>query len=581
MKPLHDSSEHPVPARSATWPWLLCAGVIFVLSVFGLLGIPVGVYDESFLLLDARLVRSGSLPYLDFYAHYGPLGFTLIAAGYNSGIRNPGILLRVLQSASLAVAALLLFLTTRGKRGRTGARLGPAAAAISVFALANVFRSPAFLGFVFCVAALVMAALSRGLSSRATARLFTWAAGIFLVLAGLVRPAFGAYTAVAIAAVGLAEASTADPGRAARSRLYELCVAVLLSLPVIWIILYRRISPAVALQATVFGPGRLMGGGKRFLNPSFLLSPEGRDWAAWGGALAVGLLAAASASWIAAARSSSTRALVLVAGLGATLGTLRLQRSANPAPEATLLAGLLITVGLVAAFRMRREMAGSPSLAAGALFGITAMTFTHYFLARCDRAHLAPTAGLATVAAAFAWPHLGKRRRIATVAVLGAITVLFPQLPMKAATDVVRGARIWATPFPAATVPRDAADAVRFADQHADAASRFVAVASTHAVTSADPVLLFLLSSRRPYTRWYSYDPGVQDSPAVQEEMARELVNSGSRTAIVWDARLFVFEPQVANLGRKTWFDEVFSRLYPVSVARFGNYEIRLRAEGR
>jgi len=38
----------------------------------------------------------------------------------------------------------------------------------------------------------------------------------------------------------------------------------------------------------------------------------------------------------------------------------------------------------------------------------------------------------------------------------------------------------------------------------------------TRVRTDIDPMLLFVLSSRLPYTKWYAYDPGVQSSAETQ-----------------------------------------------------------------
>jgi len=576
VKTIHDT---PTPSARSLVPalWAILIAAIFLLSVLALLQIRVGAYDDSIFLLGARLVRGGRLPYIDFYTHYGPLGYTLVAAGSRIS-RNPGLALRILQAAFLAATLLLLLAMTRKKPNSIVAPLGLGGAAFGAFAAANVFRSAAFLGFAFCFAALSMAVLSRTASSTVAARLATVAGGVAVVCAGLVRPVFAAYAGVAIAAIEVAEKSGARNRHVGRRALLFVGAASV-ALCVIWITLYPRIPPVVAFEASVLVPGRLVGGGERFLNPRFLLSPTGAGLAAFGAVLAGGLVAAASACWTLAARSPSTRTLVALAGVAAALGTARLEGSSNPGLETALLSGVLLLVALVAVFRMRMEIAESAPIAAGAVFGVAAMAFGHYFWTRSDREHVGPALAFAAIAVAFVWPRLGTVRRIFVASVFGAIALLFPQLPLRVPRLAARGAPVWTLAWPAATVPRDAAAAVRFADEHSDPGSRCVAVASTHALTSANPVLLFLLSSRQPYTRWYTYDPGLQSSPAVQKQMASELVASGSRAAIVWNARLYVFEPRRADLTRRTPFDETFDRLYPIHAARFGEYEVRFRAE--
>jgi hypothetical protein len=89
-------------------------------------------------------------------------------------------------------------------------------------------------------------------------------------------------------------------------------------------------------------------------------------------------------------------------------------------------------------------------------------------------------------------------------------------------------------------------------------------------------VYLFLLSRRLPYTRWFQYDPGVQSSAPVQEEMIRELAQSGSPAAVVWRSEAFAFDPATALAAARTGFDDVADRAYGRVVARFGNYEVRV-----
>lgn len=564
------------PIRTALWAVLIAA--IFLLSVLAFFQWRVSAYDDGILLMGARLVQGGRLPYVDFYTHYGPLGYTLVAAWSRVG-RNPGLALRGLQAVCFGAILLLLFAMGDKKTRSSPGILGLGGVAFGAFVLSNVFRSGAFLGFAFGFASLVMVVLSRAATSAAASRLAAAAGGIFLVLAGLVRPAFAAYAGVAIAAVEIAAMGGAGKSRNPTRRVVVFAATALVALAVIWIVLYRSIPPSAAFQSTILGPSRLVGGGERFISPRFLLSPAGTGLAALGAILAGGLIAAASACWIIPARSSATRALAVQIGVVGGLGTAWLERGSNPGSKASLLAGILLLMTLVAVFRMRREIAESVPIAAGALFGVTATAFGHYFWTRADREHLAPALALAAIAAGVAWPGLDTIKRVIVAAVFGTLVLFFPRLPERVVSQTAKGEPLWTLPWPAGTVPQDAVEAVRFADRNSDPRSRFVAVASTHGVTSASPVLLFLLSSRRPYTKWYQYDPGLQSSPAVQEEMTRELTRSDSRAAIVWNVELYIFEPRLADLKRRTRFDEAFDRLYPIRAARFGEFEVRFRSE--
>ena len=157
------------PATAALWTLLLAA--VFFFSVLALLQIRAGAYDESFLLLGARLVRSGELPYVDFYTHYGPLGYTIVAA-WSAISRNPGLALRSLQAVLLGAVLLLLVAAGRKKQVAGQRLLGFGGIAFGAFAVANVFRSGAFLGFALLMTALLMLVISQT-SSSATAASFS------------------------------------------------------------------------------------------------------------------------------------------------------------------------------------------------------------------------------------------------------------------------------------------------------------------------------------------------------------------------------------------------------------------------
>src|SRR5262249_31198110 len=159
---------------------------------------------------------------------------------------------------------------------------------------------------------------------------------------------------------------------------------------------------------------------------------------------------------------------------------------------------------------------------------------------RAGAVDLSPALCLAGAAALAAAPRFGREfARLRGALLLPGAVVLFascypialsPRALVRAATSGSVG------PWPASSVPVDCWRAVELADRLAGPESRLVAVASSHRRTDASAILLFLLSPRRPYTRWYSYDPGIQDSSFVQSQMIGELERSGSATAVVWPA---------------------------------------------
>ncbi|MEP6994265.1 MAG: hypothetical protein ABI968_07065, partial [Acidobacteriota bacterium] len=271
-----------------------------------------------------------------------------------------------------------------------------------------------------------------------------------------------------------------------------------------------------------------------------------------------------------------------------------LRWSDRPARAATLISARAFAIAALLVLLERHALRRSWTLRAAALFGLATAAFEHYLWARADRPHVIPFLVVGAAGAALAWKDLRRLGRFLVAAVFLILYPFFVNAPDRALapieslwkgglTALTRHLRApgatWKSVWPCSDVPSDAVRAVSEADRQADPASRFVAVASSQASTDQDPVLLFVLSARLPYTRWYQYDPGVQDSRAIQTGMIQELERSGSRTAVVWRAEVFAngLEPG-APLPRSP-FDDAFDRLFPVRGPQYGLYEVRFRAE--
>jgi hypothetical protein len=255
-----------------------------------------------------------------------------------------------------------------------------------------------------------------------------------------------------------------------------------------------------------------------------------------------------------------------------------LRFSEEPARLAGFLALALLVLPGLAAFTGRPELQQNALLRASATFGIGAAAFGHYFWARSDVQHLLPFLALALVGGALLMTSL---RGLALAVLTGVFLLAWvPALNrhlVPAATLLKRDVVTHLRPWLCTGFPIDVAEAIAFADRLADPGSRFVAVGSTQAWSSGNPVILFLVSTRLPYTRWFPYDPGLQTSPEVQQDMMRELEASGSRTAVVWNAEQFLWAGEDPRGRPRSAFDDFFDRLYPVTAARIGGYEIRLR----
>ena len=553
---------------------------MLLVSVLGLLCTRIGDYDDGILLLGARLVLAGEVPYRDFYAHYGPLGFSL--QGLLSGIlRNPPLALRIGESLALALLSAAGFVAMR----RREARSAPGWAAVGftlVLSAAALFAS--FYGLAFALAALGAFAMASS-AGESTAAANRWAAGagVLLAFAVLTRPAFAAYASVALAGVPLAGGTRRD-----RLRLLPiLALSAAASAAAAWLLLFRDISPAQAFDATVLLPRRLFEGGQRYREAAFLRAPLPVAY------LLACVHAAVPLLWAAALPSRRGR----IAGAAAVLASgalpLWLRVSTRPQRDGVLVAAGAIAIALLLVVLERRTLRDDSSLRVAALFGLAAAAFEHYLWARADRPHFLPFLVLGAAGGAVAFAELRPFAR----AVLAGFFLFVCGMFLKSPASVLLPAESvwlgglaavrqrwhapgasWKSVWPCAEIPADAIAAVARADRLADPNSRFVAVASNQAFADQDPILLFLLSARLPYTRWYQYDPGVQDTAPVQQQMIEELANSGSRTAVVWSIEVYGARGPEAGGRARTPFDEAFDRLYPVRGPRIGLYELRYRA---
>jgi hypothetical protein len=386
------------------------------------------------------------------------------------------------------------------------------------------------------------------------------------------------YAAAALACMELVAGT-----RASRRVLWLALATALGSAAALWLLVYRALDPSTVAEATLLAPARLMTLGQRTLLPDFI--DAGVPIALLVGAA----IAAAPIAWAWSFRSrpsllGSAAAIALGATLPLALG-----------PGRTWLTLLLTLVTLAAnaglAFLHRESLRDSPALWAAAALGLTASAFGHYFWSRPDPQHLFPMIALSSASVLFVWDRWSIPVRAAVVvlvalafapigagreAALPIFSLWKGGLARVAESSARPGARLL-TVWPAGEVPSHAAAAVSLADRLSSPSSRFVAYGTNQNQTAGNPVYLFLLSRRLPYTRWFQYDPGLQSSPAVQEQMIGELTTSESAAAVVWRSEAFAYDDMAAQPAARSAFDDEADRLYGRVVGRFGNYEVRVR----
>jgi hypothetical protein len=350
----------------------------------------------------------------------------------------------------------------------------------------------------------------------------------------------------------------------------------------LWLVFYPGISLSLAFNATIIIPARLVASGDaRYLDPDFLLAVVAGSRGLLKAITAGAAVAATMVVWMLATPSRYGRWLAAACVAAGGLLPLLLWPSERPGRDANLLALTLFVLTCSVVLAGRSALGQSPQLRAAATFGLAAAAFGHYFWSRADTSHMALVLALALAGAALLLVSLPVLTGLGLLSLFLFIAFCVERSPVFPAVKLFEhGVVAKIRPWRCTVFPADARDAVAFADAQANPGSCFVAVGSSQAWSSANPTELFLISSRLPYTRWYHYDPGLQSSPAVQAEMERELEASDSRTAVVWRADQFLFDQKLQNLKARSHFDAVFDRLYPITAARFGDYEVRVRSSG-
>jgi hypothetical protein len=327
----------------------------------------------------------------------------------------------------------------------------------------------------------------------------------------------------------------------------------------LYLVFFGSMSLRAVADATLLAPARLMTLGKRTLLPDFMARGVGIEPARRSRRSRRRPSRGRGPCRPAALRAWLAAAVLLGAVL--PVGLARRSRVADPPAHGRLARG---ERGRRLAQPARRSDKSTRTWLAAA-FRPFRVGLRHYFWSRADPPHLYPLLALRAAAALFAWQDFRFVERVAVAALF--VLAFVPFKPWRVAEPPVVG--LWngglarvrelaarpgatlLTIWPAGEVPSPAALAVSLADRLSSPGSRFVAYGTDQRLCAGDPVYLFLLSRRAPYTRWFQYDPGVQSSAPVQEEMIRELAAAGSAAVVVWRSEAFQFDPSPAPPPRK------------------------------
>jgi len=104
--------------------------------------------------------------------------------------------------------------------------------------------------------------------------------------------------------------------------------------------------------------------------------------------------------------------------------------------------------------------------------------------------------------------------------------------------------------------------------------------ASRHDKLFANDVLLYFLLNRKPATKWYQFDPGLQTSAPIQQEMIDELERSKPKLIVLETRWSEMNEPNGSALSDATLLDDYIKQTFEPAET-FGTNEIlRRRSPG-
>ncbi len=498
----------------------------------------VNVYDEGIILVGAMRIMHGQVPHADFYTNYGP-GMYLSLAGLFS-LFSPSILTeRAFDTAVRALIAVVCFAIARKCRLGFAAHLAYALA-LFVLGLAAFYGSASFPALLCILLSVHALADTSALEKNARA---PFLAGLALGLATVFRYDFG------LAALGLElcflflfsrARRASDPEQGAFLRRLLLPCLLGLSVPVLpMLAVYaaRDAFPALFFDMWRFPAANYLrmrglpfpGVWQLRATPSDILVyfPP----LVWG-IVTIHLLFKEKTS--------------LATGLGPGVTALVL-RQATPL--------LLVSLSMV-------------------LFAKGAV--------RVSLLHMAPSVVVAGLALAFPWRDAlkspGLRRTAVCILWLGLAARLGVVAPVSLAAlkqhDRTTASQSLTELLPPRLDPfvlsQHRVRAIAYIDAHLDKDKTLFVATGRHDKVFINDLAFYFLADRLPATKWAHYDPGLQTSLAVQENMVRELTEADVPYVVVDTSFDTVREPNAsAASSGVTVLDAFLGRTYS-PVASFG-----------
>ena len=218
-------------------PYLFAVGVLLVGFIFQAIctGSPLGLYDEGVVLFGASRVMDGDIIHRDFYSNYGPGQFYALAALFK--VFGPSILVeRVWDVFLRSISVALIFLIVERSTRSILRSFGTAAVCLAWFASFGFYGYPAFPAFTAALAGVMFLVFA---FETPDPRWPLPAAGICAGISFLFRYDIGIATAAAMATVAGFYAAAQPPASSQAITRAARCVAsfcagfALIALPVL------------------------------------------------------------------------------------------------------------------------------------------------------------------------------------------------------------------------------------------------------------------------------------------------------------------------------------------------------------
>ena len=533
------------------------------------------LFDEGQILVGAKEVYWGAVPYRDFWTAYGPGQYWAIAGLFK--LFGPYLLVERIWDATLRAAfASLAYLMTREL-------VGPRIALFTWMGSLGWLWMIGYSGYPLVAAGFLGTLSAHLLILYVRGSVGSWglvSAGAVAGLASLFRHDIGVYVVAAeIAAMAYerygtrAAATIADRRRTAVLPEIGLLIAGALSTtaPVALLLIYSMplsdlLHPFVVYPLKIYVPTRHL----PFPSLTHALA------AVWSG----------EAPGVSLTALSGVVALYfpwLMAGLGITLFWNRSKIFASSLGDPTTrFAGFLLAL-LTLAFSLKTLVRPHTVHLAHVLVASLILAGMFFAASRAARSTLA-TAAIVAVSALMAYaPLYSVNAVIGQPGALSMLTTAIRDPTSSAAKAYAYLSRRENGPAAAAyfAIDPDQAAAVSFIQTNTSRDDALFVGNSRHDLILVNDVLFYFLAERRPATKFYEFDPGVTTEAPIQAAIIDDIRKACVPYVVIVRLSRYeaVREPnKSAESSGETALDEFLRNDFRL-VARFGGYEIRKRPD--